>query len=320
MEVHNLMLRRILKRDRYLFNKPWSVRIGDILSTNRILAIILTALLWSVFITMIFILLALCITFVIQIIFDINSLQNPVNNAIINVVSGLVGAAIGAVTGGIISFRIQSKELQSGAAIERRDNVYRPIRDEVLSLQLSLSRIPYPGHISTTEASYSGNDAKFALWTKIRSSSKAIDIPVWIRDGIDRYISTIQDYNNSILETYKEIPRKADQILEEKYPGKYPINEKQRIKELRITRLLIARDLTEATLLAQFDAPIQAIISPDLEQLQVVIYEQCSALPSMNKVNTLYEQLNRYSVELIDELERRIKYINYTYEGQNDRF
>ncbi len=107
----------------------------------------------------------------------------------------LFGALLGSIIGAIVSLRIQSQQSRAAASIKKKEQIYVPLYKELIDLKDQLIEYPHPRYIWLfDETKGKVRTPHFTEWNKIKSDSRLIEIPIWIKNTLEQYTDGITNY------------------------------------------------------------------------------------------------------------------------------
>jgi hypothetical protein len=122
------------------------------------------------------------------------SLVNYTNEPVIQT---LLGAVVGAVIALYGSIYVSRREIRTQAVINKRDDVYIPIYDELLELRKDLADRYCLNDILTDDKWKNPQLPKFIIWSYIKQDSRNLQTPVMLRKELDKFVRIIEKYNRA---------------------------------------------------------------------------------------------------------------------------
>jgi len=123
-------------------------------------------------------------------------------------VSTLVGAIIGASISLSVSYTLQRGQFRARSLLDKRETIYGPLLESVISFIHQLEDHPYPSRIAhiAREPNFSLQpQAGFLTWADVVSSGQVTYVPDWLRRAFEEIERNLAKYNQRVRDCAREI-------------------------------------------------------------------------------------------------------------------
>jgi hypothetical protein len=241
------------------------------------------------------------------------------------VVSALTGAFLGGAIAFFGSVYVQKAQVKSDAAVRRRDEIYVPLYNELLSVRKSLGKKPCPYSFVYEAKDGSPFSPKFAIWTSFRSDNRHLHVPKQLAKSLDEFISVTNRYSEARREATHDaqIIVKVKEIFARNFGAKHS----SRV-DLTEWFLPCSSDLTNLveTLNSQMNrseeknTPVLPYTNEYIAKVAQEIYQETRKFEIVVHHQSLRIDIDRNLEELTNSLEKVIRYINEEFEQHEKWF
>ena len=123
-------------------------------------------------------------------------------------VSALVGVLVGAGLSSFVAFSLQRDQFKGKALLEKKQSIYAPLLEDLLSFRSQLGATPYPSHIahrSRTPSQSFWRPAGFFAWTDLVADGRLIHVPHWMRRAFEAFMRNLDEYNERYRQCNNEV-------------------------------------------------------------------------------------------------------------------
>ncbi len=225
----------------------------------------------------------------------------------------LFGALLGSIVGGTVSLHIQSQQSRAVATINKKEQIYEPLYNAMVSFRIDLLKYPHPHSFILDPSQHRVAYAPyFVEWAKIKDDSRFIEVPGWIKSTFDQYTNDFTHYlfvrANAIVDTENMIKGLMDKEYNLAYrsiPG----------SDLMMFRAILHTDRSGVK--HQLETQFNHLKNDELfDKAAQSIIDKCCILPGHEQVHRIYyDTIINHTDRIITDLTNIIKYINIKYEN-----
>jgi hypothetical protein len=246
----------------------------------------------------------------------LSSISNPV-------VSSLAGTLLGGAIGFFGSVHVQKRQVRSEAAIRRRDEIYTPLYEELLELRQHLHEKPCPDEFNYQMERDAYYLPKFAVWSSFKHDSRKLQVPKRLAKALDEFVIIIEKYVEAKKDAVRDsrVEDKIKEILRDSCEGQWS---RQDIWFLLPCSSNLAGTMKRLeTIYRVPNEEMELERTRSDEELRVIadtIYQECSKIDAVKKLQDLRGLLDDRMEELIFSLEKVIRFINKQFEQHEKWF
>jgi hypothetical protein len=243
-------------------------------------------------------------------------------------IAGIFGSLLGAIIGGMLTFTaaIYSQRNQTAArgAVVRKNTIYTPLYDELVSIRAMLEENPYPQLFELGSGRQTALPHPiFGAWERIKKDSRILQVPQYIANNLEEYTESVRTYLSLRYESARDVQEKMNQIYRREHNAEFEI---KNIGDTMLASVILGVNPTrggmnlrqEIALESQRDLmsaqPKQELTDQQINHLTQEIYNQCNELPSVKRLVEAYERSVSKLEDLIKALATIIEVINKKYE------
>lgn len=225
-------------------------------------------------------------------------------------------AIIGALIGGFLtllgSICVFNKQQKAQKMIRQKGVIYKPLYDELMLMHNTvLKKMPFPNRIYFETVSSNHGCPQYTVWGRIKNDSRLFEVAPNIRKNMDALYIAINAYKERI----KSAEKAADKICKEVVRA-FPNLEQ--FEGLEIGSSLLPHILQDECPADSFwlrPGHDDCIPLEEKGHIWNIIMEQARNNEDINSLKDSYAKWNEAEEKALKSLEKRIKYINYEYEG-----
>lgn len=238
--------------------------------------------------------------------------------------STLVAALLGGALAFYGSVYVQKSELRSNASIRRRDEIYKPLYNELLQMQSNLIEFPCPSGFKLFENMGYHNDPKFLEWNKFKKDYRVLQVPKIINSTLEELIILFTDYSKNYNKAIAD--PKVESAIRKIITSNSIKNFSQR-RDLTHHYLPCNQNLSKIINMLNSDLSeiennrqIPVKTNDEIQLIAQTIYIECSKVSSVKELQNIRRVVDSRIQELVKALEKIINYINEKYDQKTKIF
>lgn len=240
----------------------------------------------------------------------------------------VVSALAGAILGGVIAFYgsmyVQKAQVKSDAAISRRDEIYIPLYNELLSLQKTLNKRSCPDNFVYEINEDPHFSPKFAVWESFKGDNRHLHVPKQLANSLDNFINVTKKYSEARQTACRDV--QVDAKMKEIFLNNFGAGYSSRV-DLPQWYLPCSPNLTN--LVEILNSHVNSLNKKDTTtaytneyfyKVAQEIYQETSKFEVVVRHQKLRIELDKRLEELTISMEKVIRYINEEFEQHEKWF
>lgn len=236
---------------------------------------------------------------------------------------GVFGAVLGAFVGGSLAFigsiYVNNNQLKSKSAIYRKNVIYKPLYDELITNKNILEEEnSYPYTVNFTKVDSHGmNWTEYSAWNRIKNDSRYIQTPKFLAHALDDLNIKIQAYLDSLSSGAEDVHKKLEEILIEQLGF---TNNIRNLGSSLLNIILQENNEPENLIRYVYMNYKNELSKEEVIRIENLIYEECNNIESLKEIKEKYKSWLQAQDELIDTLTKIIIVISNKYEKHSTHY
>lgn len=224
------------------------------------------------------------------------------------------GVFTGAVISGVISYLLQRRELHVKTMIEKKEEIYDKVYDELMKLKTFTKLIPYPDLINLFPIMDEPESWRFEKWSMIRECNRYLTVPLWIKKPLDKLYRDLSSYLSK-KETAIDACKLIIEELKHENPSLQWPTEKKPISITLKSILLADKDFYSKNVEHFFKIDDRDKLQSNINEYWEIIVTKVNNSREIQEFQAYYENMLVEINWLIDVFRKIITFINIKYEN-----